>query len=344
MGSNVIVGTVTNYFVTRCGEHTFKYFTYRVAADYQITPDSMIYASYSTGLHSGGFGSPFTTTTQPTGEFGTFTAERVQAIEFGTKNSFFDRRLQLNAAVFYNRYKDNQVQGTQSVSTGPSTGVGIATITNSGDTEAPGADLSFIAKPMSRLTLRDSVTYLHARNTVAPLGIFTSGLCTISTVSGPCVTNPVESRVGLGSGFFPNPFTNPELFVPITNSAGVITDYDTLFFGQKTRVQSTPEWTRSFGASYDFDLGNGASLTPEFDILYSGDYLLSASAPNVIQKAYAKIDLRLTLRTADGLSVQAFVQNLTDRTTLGRITTGTLSTQGTNSDPRTYGIRLGYRF
>lgn len=344
VGSNVIVGTVPNYFVTRCGERTFKYFTYRIAADYQITPDSLIYASYSTGVKSGGFGAPFVTTSQPTGEFGTFNAERVQAFEIGTKNSFFNRRLQLNAAVFYNRYKDNQVQGTQIVTTGPNTAVGIATIANSGDTIAPGAEFSFIAKPVPRLTLRGAVSYLRARNTVAPLGIFTSGLCTISTGSGPCVTNPVESRAGLGSGFFPNPQTNPELFVPIRNSAGVITGYDSLFFGQQTRVQNTPDWSGTLGASYEFDLGNGASLTPEFDVLYSGSYLLSASAPNVIQKAYAKVDARVTLRTGDGLSVQAFVQNLTDQATLGRITTGTLSAQGTYSDPRTYGIRLGYRF
>jgi iron complex outermembrane recepter protein len=343
-GSNVIVGTVPNYFVTRCGERTFKYFTYRIAADYQITPDNLVYASYSTGVKSGGFGSPFITTTQPTGEFGTFNAERVRAFEIGTKNSFFDRRLQLNAAIFYNLYKDNQVQGTQFVSTGPNTGVAIATITNSGDTKAPGAEISFLARPTPRLSIRGAVTWLRARNTVAPLGIFTSGLCTISTGSGPCVTNPVESRAGLGSGFFPNPFTNPELFVPIRNSAGVITGYDSLLFGRETRVQNTPDWSGTLGASYEFDLGDGASLTPEFDVLYSGSYLLSATAPNVVQKAYAKVDLRLTLRTADGLSVQGFVQNLTDQATLGRITTGTLSAQGTYSDPRTYGIRLGYRF
>lgn len=344
VGSNTIVGTVPNYFVTRCGERTFKYFTYRIAADYQITPDSLIYASYSTGVKAGGFGSPFTTTTQPTGEFGTFNAERVQAFEIGTKNSFFDRRLQLNAAVFYNRYKDNQVQGTQFVSTGVNTGIGIATIANSGDTIAPGAEISFIAKPAPRLTLRGAISYLRARNTVAPLGIFTSGLCTISTGSGPCVTNPVESRAGLGSGFFPNPFTNPELFVAIRNSAGVITGYDSLLFGQETRVQNTPDWSGTLGASYDFDLGSGTTLTPEFDLLYSGSFLLSATAPNVVQKAYAKLDLRLTLRMASGLSVQSFVQNVTDQATLGRITTGTLSAQGTYSDPRTYGIRLGYRF
>jgi iron complex outermembrane recepter protein len=344
VGTNIVVGTVPNYFVTRCGERKFKYWTYRLAVDYELTPDNMIYASYSTGVHSGGFGAPFVTTSVPQGEFGTFDAERVRAIEVGTKNSFFNRRLQVNAAVFYNRYFDNQVQGTQFVTTGPNTGISIATITNAGDTIAPGAELSVVAKPLDGLTLRAAVNYLHARNTVAPLGIFTSGLCTISTGSGPCVTNPVESRAGLGSGFFPNPFTNPELFLPLRNSAGVITGYDSLFFGEKTRVQNTPDWSAAFGASYELLLGNGATLTPEVDVLYSGDYILSASAPNVIQEAYAKIDARITYRTESGLSLQAFVQNLTDEETLGRITTGTLSAQGTYGDPRTYGVRLGFRF
>ena len=344
VGSNVRAGTVPNYLVTRCGERKFKYWNYRLAADYQITPDNMIYTSYSTGVHSGGFGAPFVSTTVPQGEFATFNAERVRAFEIGTKNSFLDRRLQLNAAAFYNRYYNNQVQGTQFVSTGPNTGVNIATIANVGDTIAPGAEVSVIAKPTSRLTLRAAVNYLHARNTVAPLGIFTSGLCTISTGSGPCVTNLVQSRAGLGSGFFPNPFTNPELFAALKNTAGAITGYDSLFFGRKTRVQNTPDWSGAVGASYELPLGERATLTPEVDVLYSGDYLLTASAPGVVQKDYAKIDARLTYRRDDGLSVQAFVQNLTDKATLGRITTGTLSAQGTYSDPRTYGVRVGYRF
>jgi outer membrane receptor protein involved in Fe transport len=154
----------------------------------------------------------------------------------------------------------------------------------------------------------------------------------------------VQNQAGLGSGFFPNPFTNPELFVPLRNSAGDIVGFDSLFFGRRTRVQNTPDWAANFAISYDIPLGSGATLTPEADVIYSGDYLLSASAPNFLQEEYAKIDARLTYRTEDGLSVQAYVQNLTNKATLGRITTGTLSAQGTYSDPRTYGVRLGYRF
>jgi hypothetical protein len=62
-GTNTVVGTVPNFFITRCGKRKFKYWTYRVAADYKITPDNMVYASYSTGVHSGGFGASFTPTT-----------------------------------------------------------------------------------------------------------------------------------------------------------------------------------------------------------------------------------------------------------------------------------------
>ena len=344
-GSNTVVGTVPNYLVTRCGKRKFKYWTYRLAVDYQITPDNMVYASYSTGVHSGGFGSPFTPTNIPQGAFGTFEAERVKAIEIGTKNMFFDRRLQVNAALFYNKYTDNQVQGTQFVSINPTTGVNIATIANSGNTEAPGAEIAVIAKPLRSLTLRGAVNYLHARNTVAPLGIFFSGLCSISYGSGPCVTNPLENNAGLGSGFFPNPFTNPELFVPLRNLAGAITGYNSLFFGKPTRVQNTPDWSANIGAAYEIELARGATLTPEVDVLYSGSYILSATAPNFLQKAYAKVDARITYRSPDQrFSAQAFVQNLTDKATLGRITTGTLSAQGTYATPRTFGIRMGYNF
>lgn len=351
-GTSTVVGTIPNYLYTRCGQRKFKYWTYRVAADYKFTPDNMVYASFSTGVHSGGFGASFAPTTIPQGTFASYDAERVRAFELGTKNSFFDNRLQLNAALFYAKYTDNQVQGTQFIGL---TGTTIGTIANVGNTTAPGAEVSFIAKPTRQLTLRGAVNYLHARNSVAPLGIFASGLCTISTgVGSPCATPgtfnglPVSGSLlngaGLGSGFFPNPRTNPELFTPVFNAAGAITGFNSLFFGTKTRVQNTPDWSANFGAGYEIPLGRGSTLTPEADVLFSGNYLLSASAPNFLQKAYAKVDARITFRSENGLSVQAFVQNLTNKATLGRITTGTLSAQGTYSDPRTYGVRVGYRF
>ncbi len=346
-GTATAAGTVPNYFVTRCGKRKFKYWTYRIAADYQITPDNLIYASFSNGVHSGGFGAAFTPTTIPQGTFSSFDAEKVRAFEIGTKNSFFDRRLQVNAAIFYNKYTNNQVQGLAPVVTGPNVIQNISTITNLGNTTAPGAELSIIAKPIERLTLRAAVNYIHARNSVvpAPLG-FNSGLCFASgTAAGsPCATNALANNRGFGFGFFPNAFTNPELFVPVRNAAGTIVDYQTLYDGKKQRVQNTPDWSANLGLSYQLPLSETSSLTPEVDVLWSGKYLLSPATPNVQQRSYAKVDARITWRSDDGLSLQAFVNNLTNKATLGRITTAILSAQGTYADPRTYGLRLGYKF
>lgn len=350
-GTQTVVGTVPNYFVTRCGERKFKYWTYRVAADYQISSTNMVYASFSTGVHSGGFGAAFVPSTIPQGTFSSFDAENITAFEIGTKNSFFNRRLQVNAAIFYNKTTNNQVQGLAPVVTGPNVIQTISTITNLGNTTAPGAELSIVAKPVDRLTLRAAVNYLHARNSVVPVPLgFNSGLCFASAngsgnVPGsPCAINTLANNRGYGFGFFPNAFTNPELFVPVLNAAGVIVDYQSIYDGKKQRVQNTPDWSANFGLAYELPIGESSTLTPEVDVLWSGKYLLSPSTPKFEQRSYAKVDARITLRTEGGLSLQAFVNNLTNIATLGRITTANLSAQGTYADPRTYGVRLGYRF
>ena len=353
-GSNQVVGTVPNYLQTRCGQRTFRYVTYRLAADYKLTPDNLLYASYSTGVHSGGFGTGIAIATSAQGEFATFGSEKVQAIEIGTKNTFLNGRLQVNAAAFYNIYGDVQIQGLQYI---PSTNQNITTIANAtGKLRVPGVELSVIAKPVRRLTLSGSLVYMHARQDVYPQSIFYSSLCSISSAPAgtPASQNPcngfsgptyIASMAGLGSGFFPNALTNPELFVPVTNAAGAITSYASLVYNQKYRQQNVPDWSAHASASYDFDLGHSGKLTPEADVIYSGKYLLSTSLPNFEQHAYAKVDLRLTYMTADGhMSVQAFVQNLTNIATLGRVTTQNLNVQGTYAEPRTFGAKLGFRF
>lgn len=163
-------------------------------------------------------------------------------------------------------------------------GQNIATITNAGTTKAPGAELQIIARPTPALTINAPVNYLHARNSVYPSSIFGSGLRFVSQgAGGPCATNSVANGAGLGSGFFPNPATNPELFAAAVNAAGVTTAYQSLFFGKTTKVQNTPDWSAQFGAAYAIDLGVSSSLTSEADVLYSGRYLLSASIPNFQQ-------------------------------------------------------------
>lgn len=79
--------------------------TGKIAIDYTIAPDNMIYASLSKGYKPGGVNSSsanamvVSTEIQP---------ETVVAYEVGSKNRFLENDLQLNIAAFYYKYDDMQ--------------------------------------------------------------------------------------------------------------------------------------------------------------------------------------------------------------------------------------------
>src|SRR3546814_5294348 len=80
--------------------------TGRFVIDYKITDDNLIYASYSRGYKSGGINPPL----QPVFAVPeSFKPEQVDAFEIGSKNSFGNGALQLNATAFYYKYKDLQL-------------------------------------------------------------------------------------------------------------------------------------------------------------------------------------------------------------------------------------------
>ena len=344
--SSTPIGRVPNYFVTKCGTRNFEYATYRLSADYQLTSTNLIYASFNTGRHSGGFGAGAFVANRPLGSFTTFNSEGVEAWEIGSKNQFFDRRLQVNVAAFYNNYTHLQQQGTQVVVV-QGINTNQTTIFNTGSQHAPGVDFSVVARPWRALTLDFAVNYLHARYAKYPTFVPPSFICFYLT--GGCQLNGAGStstaapaNYGVGGGYFPNAQTSPSQFV-----ATGISGFNYAYVGGDRRVQNTPDWTMQFGASYTFELGGRwGSVTPEFHTLWSGDYLLSAAAPNILQDSYFKTDARIVWQAPNGrLGAQVFVDNLENVATLGRITTGASGQiQGTYNDPRTFGVKLTYRY
>ena len=85
--------------------------TWRVEADYDITPDNMAYASYARGYKPGGVNGSFgQVVIQPT-----FDPEKNDAFEVGLKNYLFDRSLRLNIAAFYYNQKNFQYIQTDPV-------------------------------------------------------------------------------------------------------------------------------------------------------------------------------------------------------------------------------------
>ncbi len=84
----------------------FGEFTGRAVLDFQITPDNLIYASYSRGYKSGGINPPLSPIFSVPENFN---PEFVNAFEIGSKNTFANGALQLNLTGFYYKYKDLQL-------------------------------------------------------------------------------------------------------------------------------------------------------------------------------------------------------------------------------------------
>lgn len=127
-----------------------KKFTYRLAADWEVTPTNLLYASYETGFHGGGFN--FARGLE------TYNPESIRAITIGSKNRFFGNRVQLNVEGFYWKYKDQQIAAfgfdlsTPPISAFITSNVGRSTI------KGFDVDLEVLATPTTRLS--GNVQYL----------------------------------------------------------------------------------------------------------------------------------------------------------------------------------------
>ncbi|PIE68611.1 MAG: TonB-dependent receptor, partial [Deltaproteobacteria bacterium] len=73
----------------------------RLAFQYQMTPDDMLYASISKGFRSGGF---TVTSDIP------YDPETVWSFEIGSKNMFLDNKLMLGTSIYYMNISDMQVR------------------------------------------------------------------------------------------------------------------------------------------------------------------------------------------------------------------------------------------
>ena len=93
--------------------HKFYATNPTLIAAYKFTDTLNAYAKYAQGYRSGGFngeaGSDIATTTP-------FNPETIDSYELGLKSYWFDRRLDVNLAAFYNRHRDMQLSVFTAVS------------------------------------------------------------------------------------------------------------------------------------------------------------------------------------------------------------------------------------
>jgi iron complex outermembrane recepter protein len=318
---------------------TFEKTTWRLAADYQISDDSLLYASVSTGFRSGGFNSGQNQAAlQPT-----FKPEEVMAYEIGSKNRFFDNSLQLNAAAFFNSYDSLQEQRQVPVG-----GTTLSIIENSGKAEAKGVEVETIWKPIQDLTLSLNFSALDAVYTDfknAPLPFGTSIVVTDATVLAPTVVNGVTiANAGQRRIFAPGYNCGP---VPGTGTG--VAGAPPLAFGCDLTGKKLPyaaDFSGSFSVQYAFDLGDMGRLTPLAVVNFnSGFFGQPVNSRLDEQGSYTKIDLRLTWDYNGKLSLQGFINNATDEAVANRfVFGGGGQAQTAYAPPRLWGVKGSVRF
>jgi iron complex outermembrane recepter protein len=176
-----------NGIVNLAGKYQGERWDWRVSTDYRFSEAFLAYASIATGYKGGGvnprpFFGPATgecgafkynpdgsvIPAAPCNQIKPFNPETLTTYELGFKSDFFDRRLRLNGAAFYNDYNDIIFI----LSACPSSP--CIRPTNVGKAKVKGFELETTIRPTPGLTLDGSLSYIkveYDKASVAPAGL-----------------------------------------------------------------------------------------------------------------------------------------------------------------------------
>jgi iron complex outermembrane recepter protein len=171
-----------------------------------------------------------------------------------------------------------------------------------------------------------------------------AGVAKVDGVELEAVITPGENdRIDLGFTYIDARYTS---FIARQASAPgatpVVTQVD--FAGRQ--LDQAPKYTASAGYTHTFQLGNGGKVEAGVRTRLSAEYYLQDlnNLSQFRQPGFTKTGATLTYKAAeDRFFVQGFVQNIENNITIASAASG-LGTTATIEEPRTYGIRAGFKF
>jgi iron complex outermembrane receptor protein len=157
-------GPITTLANTHEGQRNSA-FNYRVALDYHLTRDILGYASVATGFKSGDFNGSFLSNipVEIALQLTPVKPEHVTTYEVGAKTTFFDGRLLLNAAYFYNQYNDLQVFVLVNPPPGDTSSFPVNVLDNAKSAHTQGVEAEITARPIQPLTISAQLGFLDTR-------------------------------------------------------------------------------------------------------------------------------------------------------------------------------------
>ncbi|MCY7339499.1 MAG: TonB-dependent receptor [Sphingomonas bacterium] len=122
-------------------------FIHRLNATWKPNSDALVYATWSRGFRPGGI--------NRRGTLPPYQADFISNYEAGTKLTFANGRMRLNAAVYQLDWKDIQLSFLGAN--------GLTEIRNAGNARIRGAEVDFYYRPMAGLTLNAGAAYIRGK-------------------------------------------------------------------------------------------------------------------------------------------------------------------------------------
>ncbi len=296
--------------------NTWDAVTYRLAIDFQITDDIMVYGSYATGFVAGGFsetcGSTFSC--QP------YDSEENQNAEIGLKSDLFDGALRLNLAAFHTQYENLQRDTVVTFIDAAGNTFQETVSVNEGETTAMGFEAEFQWAVNANLRIDGNLGWLdHEYDNYSP-GINPADL---TGVPGPSVEVDLS---GLEVPFSPELNYNLGATYFQDLSSGAAITYN-LSVNYQDETQTSP-----FPANFQ---GTDAS----------GEFIIQQKA-NTQMEERTLVNAYITYNAADnGVEMSLYGKNLTDeRYRVAANPVATLWNFTRHGAPREVGIQIGYSF
>jgi iron complex outermembrane recepter protein len=312
----------------------FKKLTYTFGANWQVTPDAMLYVAHRRGYRAGAYNAPLY---DPyLASIQTFTPETLTDWEVGTKLRWNagDARGTVDLAVFTGKDSGNQFP----VSTaGLAAGVCVPQAIGS---NGRAANCATSATQLAYAVGTPGVTVRHSTSTT----IVNAGALTLRGVEIGATVTPAEwLTLGVGMAYVDYKVDSITLPANLANvmRAGNIAPPATIIVMQQPKYSGVGNITVNYPNPV-----MGGNLSANLDIKYSDSYPLNASTV----AGYATADLRVEVANilGKGVDVAFYVKNLTNTDYDFGTSASSPNSLGVQSfihaPPRNYGVSVRYTF
>ena len=283
--------------------------TGKIALEYDVNPDTMVYLSYTAGYKPGGtnltYGSDAEDGSFSAMVFETFEPETVDSIEFGIKSDFYDGKARANIAIFSYDYENLQFQATDPI---PYQG-GVANIPES---EMSGVEIEFTALATDNITFDMNLGFIN------------------SEVSSDF---EVLDNVLAFQYFFGEESLRYDLRENVNGN----------------ELAKTPDFTADISMTYETELSSGNSITSVFQFVKRGEFMQRVNNNTSVDVVpdYQIFNISVGIDFKNDLSLDFILLNAADEDGINSAMTDVFGVAATGLEyipPRQIMTRISYDF